>query len=180
MARVRFSVFAQLIQSSKSISGRRVAFVPDEKNTYGYFTVREMLAFTRPFYSDWDHALELELVEQWQLPLDRHGRNLSKGMKSKTALLLALSRRPELLILDEPTDGLDPLAIEQLHDHLRRKASSGVSIFFSSHHIGEVEAVAERVLLLNKGRLAFEKSIEEIRRDGGLRSAFLSAAGSAR
>src|SRR5262252_624235 len=91
-----------------------VAYVAEDKHIYGYMTVAQVIAFTRSFYGDWDSDKERRLLRQFELPPDRKVKVLSKGMRTKLALLLALSRHPQLLILDEPSEGLDPVSIEEL------------------------------------------------------------------
>ncbi len=92
---------------------RRVAFVPEVKDLYPFARAGEMVRLTRGFYPDWDHELERRLVDEFEIPLRMKCRKLSKGVRTKLALLLAVCRRAELLVLDEPTDGLDPIGIEQ-------------------------------------------------------------------
>jgi len=86
-------------------------------------------------------------------------------MRTKLALLLALSRKPELLILDEPSEGLDPVAIEELLQRLVGAASEGTTIFFSSHQIAEVERIADRVCIIDHGALVEDFSLDELRQD---------------
>src|ERR1700739_2486547 len=76
-------------------------------------TVEQMLRFTGAFYQDWCPEMATRLVAEFQLPVDKKIKRLSKGMRTKLALLLAFARKPELLILDEPTEGLDPVGVEQ-------------------------------------------------------------------
>jgi ABC-2 type transport system ATP-binding protein len=90
---------------------------------------------------------------------------LSKGMRTKLALLLALSRRSKLLILDEPSEGLDPVSIEELLQALVAAAAEGTSIFFSSHQIAEVERVADHVCIIDCARLVAETSLDRMRQD---------------
>src|SRR5262249_16764646 len=122
-------------------------------------------AFTRSFYGDWDLALERRLLKQLDLPLQRKVKALSKGMRTKLALLLALSRRAKLLILDEPSEGLDPVSIEELLQALVAAAAEGTTIFFSSHQIAEVERVADHVCIIDHGRLVADTSLDEIRQE---------------
>jgi ABC-2 type transport system ATP-binding protein len=84
-------------------------------------------------------------------------------MRTKLALLLALSRRPSLLILDEPSDGLDPCGVEQLLESLVAQSSEGTSVFFSSHQIAEVERIADNICILDKGRLILDASMDDLR-----------------
>src|SRR6266566_471852 len=91
---------------------RRVAYVAEDKPLYGYMTVEQTIRFARSFYRDWRADVEKKLLENYQLPRRRKVKMLSKGMRTKLALLLAFARRPELLILDEPSEGLDPVGVE--------------------------------------------------------------------
>jgi ABC-2 type transport system ATP-binding protein len=84
-------------------------------------------------------------------------------MRTKLALLLAFARRPDLLILDEPSEGLDPIGIEQLLESLVTRCSEGTSVFFSSHQIPEVERIADHVCMLDKGRLVIDASMDDLR-----------------
>src|ERR1700737_2757403 len=144
---------------------RSVAYVGEDKQLYAYMTVEELIRFTRSFYSDWRHEVAQRLLTAYQLPPKRKVRALSKGMRTKLALLLALSRKPELLILDEPSEGLDPVAIEELLQTLVGAASEGTTIFFSSHQITEVERIADRVCILDHGTVVEDFSLDELQRD---------------
>ncbi len=143
---------------------REVAYVGEDKQLYGYMTVEQMIGFTKSFYPDWRPELESRLLKQYQLPVDRKVKALSKGMRTKLALLLAFSRRPALLILDEPSEGLDPVSIEELLQALVVAAADGTAVFFSSHQIAEVERVAEHVCIIDRGKLVMDLSLDEMRR----------------
>jgi ABC-2 type transport system ATP-binding protein len=142
---------------------RRVAYVGEDKGLYGYMTVGELIRFTRSFYADWHPPHEARLVAQYELPLDRKVRALSKGMRTKLALLLALARQPALIILDEPTEGLDPLSIEQLLGELTGRSADGATIFFSSHQLDEVERIADDVVMIERGTLVLDASLDDLR-----------------
>lgn len=144
---------------------RHVAYVAEDKQLYAYMTVGEMIRFTRSFYPDWRAEAEQRLLRQFELPTERKIKALSKGMRTKLALLLALARCPKLLILDEPSEGLDPQSIEELLQALVVAAGEGTSIFFSSHQIAEVERIADRVCIVNQGRLAADLSLDKLQKD---------------
>jgi ABC-2 type transport system ATP-binding protein len=144
---------------------RNIAYVGEDKQLYRYMTVEQLIRFTQSFYSDWEQEIHQRLLKKYQLPLDRKVKALSKGMRTKLALLLALSRRSELLILDEPGEGLDPVAIEELLQDLVAAAANGTTIFFSSHQISEVERIAEQVCILDEGELVADLSLEDMRKD---------------
>jgi ABC-2 type transport system ATP-binding protein len=144
---------------------RRIAYVGEDKQLYAYLTVDELIRFTRSFYADWRPDVAKRLLADYELPPKRKIRALSKGMRTKLALLLALARKPELLILDEPSEGLDPVAIEELLQTLVGAASEGTTIFFSSHQISEVERIADRVCIIDHGTLVEDFSLDELQQD---------------
>ncbi|HYY72415.1 MAG TPA: ABC transporter ATP-binding protein [Candidatus Bathyarchaeia archaeon] len=142
---------------------QKVAYVAEAKPLYGFMTVENTLRFASSFYSDWRADDQKKLLTDFELPLQAKVRTLSKGMRTKLALLLALARRPELLILDEPSEGLDPVGIEYLLQTLVRLSAEGVTVFFSSHQIAEVERIADHVCILEKGCLLVDASLDELR-----------------
>ena len=142
---------------------QKIAYVAEDKPLYEYMTIEQQISFAKSFYPDWREGVEKRLLSDFELPLDRKIRKLSKGMRTKLALLLAFSRNPEFLILDEPTEGLDPVGIEYLLSLLVTQAADGTSIFFSSHQITEVERVADDVCILEEGKLLVEQSLDELR-----------------
>jgi ABC-2 type transport system ATP-binding protein len=142
---------------------RKVAYVSENKQLYDYMTVEQIIRFTRPFYPDWSLDRERRLLKAYELPLKRRIKSLSKGMRTKLALLLALARKPELLILDEPSEGLDPIGIELMLESLVAQNSEGTTVFFSSHQIPEVERIADHVCLLHQGSLVLDASLDDMR-----------------
>jgi ABC-2 type transport system ATP-binding protein len=142
---------------------RRIAYVGEDKGLYGYMTVAQLIRFTRSFYSDWRPEVEKKLLAEYRLPSDRKVKALSKGMRTKLALLLALARRPALLILDEPTEGLDPVSIEELLQTLVSAPADGTTVFFSSHQLSEVERIADDILMIDRGVAVLDMSLEQIR-----------------
>jgi ABC-2 type transport system ATP-binding protein len=142
---------------------REVAFVAEDKRLYDYMTVAEIIAFTRSFFPAWDTAFESQLLDRFELPLDRRVRQLSKGMRTKLALLLGFARGARLLILDEPTEGLDPVAIEDVLQIVVSLAAQGKTVFFSSHQIAEVEQVADHVLMIDRGQLVLDAPMDQVK-----------------
>ena len=142
---------------------RCVAHVSEDKRLYGYMTVEQIIRFTSAFYPDWRPDMVKTLLRQYELPLERKIKSLSKGMRTKLALLLAFARRPQLLILDEPSEGLDPVGIEDLLQSLVAQCAEGTAVFFSSHQIAEVERVADQVCIIHQGRLVLDASLDELR-----------------
>ena len=132
---------------------RRIGFVTEDKELYPYMTVDQVIRFTRPFFPKWRDDLERRYLKMFDLPPGKRISELSKGMRSKLMLLLAICHGAELLILDEPTDGLDPAAIEDvLRELVAIAASQGTTMFFSSHQLTEVEQIADNICIIDKGR----------------------------
>ena len=144
---------------------KRVAYVGEDKRLYDYMTVGQMIQFTKAFYPGWRDDIEKRLLDEFRLPLDRLTKKLSKGMRTQTALLLAFARGAELLILDEPTEGLDPVMAEKLLELVVGAAADGATVFFSSHQIAEVEQIADRILLIDRGQLLLDTTLDMIAQD---------------
>lgn len=143
---------------------RRIGFVTEDKDMYPYMTVDQIIRFTRPFFPGWRRDLEERYVEIFELPRDRLIPKLSKGMRSKLMVLLALSHRPELLILDEPMEGLDPAVAEQLlRELVAIAAEEGTTIFFSSHQLPDVEQIADHVAIVDKGRAIVVGALDDLK-----------------
>jgi len=143
---------------------RRIGFVTEDKELYPYMTVEEIIRFTRPLFPKWRHDLERHYLEIFELPLKGKIPDLSKGMRSKLMLLLAFSRGADLLILDEPTDGLDPAAIEDvLRELVTMAATSGTTMFFSSHQLAEVDLIADHIGIIDQGRMIVSGSLDDIK-----------------
>jgi ABC-2 type transport system ATP-binding protein len=145
---------------------RRTGFVSEDKDLYDYMTVAEMIRFTAAFYPTWRRDLEERYLRSFDLPADRKVKALSRGMRTKLALLLALSRGAELLILDEPSSGLDPAMTEEILQALvRHVASEEMTVFFSSHQIAEVDQIADRVAIIDRGRAVVAGELETLREE---------------
>jgi ABC-2 type transport system ATP-binding protein len=142
---------------------RRIGFVTEDKELYPYMTVGQIIRFTRAFFPSWRADLERKYLEVFDLPRDRKIPKLSKGMRSKLMLLLAISRGAELLILDEPMEGLDPAAAEETLSTLASLAADGMTIFFSSHQIADVEQVADHVCIIDRGRAIVAGALDDLK-----------------
>jgi ABC-2 type transport system ATP-binding protein len=151
--------------NSGALLRRRIGFVPEDKELYPYMTVEQVIAFSRPFFPHWRDDLESRYLNAFDLPPKKKIPDLSKGMRSKLMLLLAIARGSELLVLDEPTDGLDPVMAEELlRELIRLSASDGTTIFFSSHQLAEVEQIADRITIINQGRSIVSGELEDLKR----------------
>jgi ABC-2 type transport system ATP-binding protein len=143
---------------------RRIGFVSENKELYPYMTVEEAIRFTRSFFPTWRTDLEKLYARRFDLPLQRRIAELSKGTHTKLMLLLALSRGAELLVLDEPTEGLDPMAVEEvLQAIVSFSAEQETTVFFSSHDLAEVEQIADRVTIIDAGRALLTGQLDDMR-----------------
>src|ERR1700679_318761 len=141
----------------------RVGYVSD-RPLLGGWTGEQLVRFNRGFYPRWSDELAARYVRVFDIPMKQKFRNLSRGNQTKMWLLLALSQQPEVLILDEPTAGLDPVVTDQLLRVLVEDvAAEGRTVFMSSHHLSEVERIADWVGMIDKGKLLLEAPMEELR-----------------
>jgi ABC-2 type transport system ATP-binding protein len=141
----------------------RTAFVSEEKDLCGYMTVGEMIRFTASFYPLWNAEAEQRYLRRFNLSPGSTVKTLSRGARSMLALLLALCRRAPLVILDEPTAGLDPAATEDaLQAVVSHAAKDGTTVFFSSHQITEIEQIADHVAIIDRGRTVVQGMLDEL------------------
>jgi ABC-2 type transport system ATP-binding protein len=141
----------------------RIAYVPEINSLDGWMTTRQHVEFRRRCFSRFDRTLMSELTERFEIDSRQTLRKLSKGRRQAVALALAFAQRPELMILDEPASGLDPVMQRRLLDAIVSTAADGVTVLFSSHQIGHVEQAAERIGILDRGRLALEADVDDLR-----------------
>src|SRR6184192_2435136 len=141
-----------------------IGYLSEENDLPGWMRVDELMRYSRAFYHAWDDAYAEELRQTFALDPTAKIKNLSKGQKARTGLLIALAYRPELLVLDEPSSGLDPIVRKDiLGAVIRTIAAEGRTVLFSSHLLEEVEQVADHVTMINKGRIVLSAPLEEIR-----------------
>lgn len=136
----------------------RIGYVSENQEMPDWMTAGAMLDYYRPFYPTWDRALEQQLVRQFDLPLDRKLKHLSRGMRMKAAFASSLAYRPSLIVLDEPFSGLDPLVRDELIEGLIERAPE-TTIFLSSHDLAEIESFSSHVGYLEQGRLLFSEEM---------------------
>jgi ABC-2 type transport system ATP-binding protein len=142
-------------------------------------TVDELVRYSRALYPAWDDAYAAELRDMFALDGGARIATLSKGQKARAGLLAALAFRPELLVLDEPSSGLDPIVRRDiLAAVIRTIAHEGRTVLFSSHLLDEVEEVADHVTMIRRGRIVLSSTLDDIRRvHRSLDEAFLAHAG---
>ena len=143
---------------------RRVGFLPGDFALYPKLTGRAMLDYLAELRGGVDPRVRDSLVERFGADIDRPIRHLSTGNRQKIGLVQAFMHEPELLILDEPIAGLDPLVQQSFHALLGEVSAEGRTVFLSSHTLSEVERVTHRLAILRQGRLVVVDSLENLRK----------------
>jgi ABC-2 type transport system ATP-binding protein len=159
----------------------RIGYLSEENDLPGWMRVDELLRYSRAFYPDWDDGYADELRRTFALDPTARITNLSKGQKARAGLLIALAHQPELLVLDEPSSGLDPIVRRDiLGAVIRTIAAEGRTVLFSSHLLNEVEEVADHVTMLNRGQVVLSAPLDAIKESHrSLNEAFIAHVGSA-
>ena len=141
-----------------------LGYLSEEPDLPGWMTVRELLAYSKSFYSTWDDAYASELQDDFGLSSSSLIKSLSKGQRARAGLIAALAFRPQLLLLDEPSSGLDPIVRRDiLGAVIRTIADEGRTVLFSSHLLTEVESVSDRLAMVQKGKIVFSDTMESIK-----------------
>jgi len=149
---------------SREIGGKsyaQIGYVSENQEIPEWMKVGALLDYLRDFYPTWDLSLEQSLIKQFELPLDRKIKALSRGMKMKLALASALAFHPRLIVLDEPFGGLDPLVRDQLIESLLERAAES-TVFISSHDLAEIESFSSHVGFLESGKLLFSEEMSSL------------------
>ena len=141
----------------------KVGFLPGELIAYDGMTGWEYLTYLSNLRGGVDWGYTESLAERLELDLSRKIRNLSKGNKQKVGLVQAFMARPELLILDEPTGGLDPLMQQEFYRLVQETRAEGQTVFLSSHVMAEVERIADRVGIIREGRLVLDEDVATLK-----------------
>lgn len=142
----------------------RTAYIPERKELFPYMTAQAVINFTSSFYPNWSKDLEARYAKIFEIPLDRNVTQLSKGTLTKLHMLLAIARGAELLILDEPTDGLDAIASEEaLQALVTLVADQGTTVLICSHRLEEIEQIADHLCLVHKGKCFKQGPLDDIR-----------------
>jgi ABC-type multidrug transport system ATPase subunit len=143
----------------------RIGYLSEEGDLPGWMRVDELMRYMRAFYPTWDEAYAQDLRRQFALDPAAKVKTLSKGQKARAGLLVALAYRPELLLLDEPSSGLDPIVRRDILGAIVRTiADEGRTVLFSSHLLDEVERISDRVAMLKGGRIVFAGELDEIKK----------------
>jgi ABC-2 type transport system ATP-binding protein len=142
----------------------RVGYLSEEVDLPDWMRVRDLMRYSQSFYPAWDPAFAERLRGEFMLSPDATIRSLSKGQRARAGLLVALSYRPDLLVLDEPSSGLDPMVRRDiLHAIIRTVAEEGRTVLFSSHLLEEVERMSDYLAMIRSGRIEFFGAMEEVK-----------------
>jgi len=151
-------------ESAQVKARRRIGFVSEDKELYPFMTVEQTIRFTQGFFPGWRRELEERYLKLFRLPPRCNVLKLSKGMRTQLMMLLAMARGADLLVMDEPTTGLDPIMTEEVLQALADLAAGeGVTIFFSSHQLTEVEQICDHVCLIDDGQKVLEGELDELK-----------------
>jgi ABC-2 type transport system ATP-binding protein len=141
----------------------RIGYLSEHRDMPGWMRIDELLRYTRALYPRWDAAYAQQLLQIFQLDPSAKIRTLSMGQTAKAGLLTALAHRPELLVLDEPSSGLDPIVRRDiLGAVLREVAKEGRTVLFSSHLLHEVETISDRVVMIDAGKVILDNPLADI------------------
>jgi ABC-2 type transport system ATP-binding protein len=142
----------------------RIGYLSEEPDLPGWMRVEELLRYTQAFYPRWDPAYAERLREQFELDPGARIKTLSKGQRARLGLIAAEAHRPDLLILDEPSSGLDPIVRRDILEAIIRTVTDqGRTVIFSSHLLDEVERVSDQLAMLHHGELRFCAPIDDIK-----------------
>jgi ABC-2 type transport system ATP-binding protein len=140
-----------------------LAYVPERASLYDNLTIGEHLTLYRRSYKHFDATRAAELLALFSLEPKQKAQRLSKGMRTAVALVLAFSIRPRVLILDEPSSGLDPIHQRHVLDLMIEAAANGAAVLFSSHQVGQVERAADSVAIMKRGKLIVNSVIDDLK-----------------
>ena len=141
----------------------RIGYLSEQPDLPGWMRVKDLLRYTQAFYPSWDMAYAEQLREQFALDPGARIRTLSKGQHARLGLIAAEAHRPDLLILDEPSSGLDPIVRRDILEAIIRTVThEGRTVIFSSHLLDEVERVSDHLAMLHRGTLRFCAPLDEI------------------
>ena len=151
----------QTVNRMRPALKQRIGYVSQSQHFYGWMSGRQLGAFVAGFYPQWSSSAYAELLDHLGIDPRQRVRTLSGGTKMKLAVAIALATQPEILILDEPTAGVDPIARREILDLLQHVATTQQrTVLFSTHNIHEVEQIADTVGVLHNGQLAYQGPVQ--------------------
>jgi ABC-2 type transport system ATP-binding protein len=161
------SVFGLDCQKDSVAIRKRIGYIPGDFGLYGNMTGWKFLKYFGSVRGGYDEASARKYAQRFDITLDRKMKEYSRGMRQKVALIQAFMNNPDLVIMDEPTNGLDPLVQQTFMDVLVEQAQSGTTIFMSSHVLSEVEKICNRVAIIKEGTIVAEENVDSLRQKSG-------------
>lgn len=145
---------------------RRIGYLSEERELPEWMRVDELMRYTRAYHPNWDQAYADELLKSFRLDASKKVKDLSKGMRAQTGLIAAVAHRPDLLLLDEPSTGLDAVVRRDiLNAIIRTVADDGRTALFSSHLLDEVERMSDYLTMIDRGRVVLHGSVDEVKEE---------------
>ena len=145
-----------------------VSYLPDKPYLADWMKVRQLLDFFEDFYDDFDRDRAMEMLLRLNIGEDMRIKEMSKGTREKTQLILVMSRQAKLYLLDEPIGGVDPATRDYILDTIIRNYNPDAAVVISTHLIADVEQVLDDVIFIDKGRIVLQSSVDDIREERGM------------
>ncbi|MBR2702960.1 MAG: ABC transporter ATP-binding protein [Oscillospiraceae bacterium] len=145
-----------------------VSYLPDKPYLADWMKVRQLLDFFEDFYDDFDRVRAMEMLLRLNIGEDMRIKEMSKGTREKTQLILVMSRKAKLYLLDEPIGGVDPATRDYILDTIIRNYNPDAAVVISTHLIADVEQVLDDVIFIDKGRIVLQSSVDDIREERGM------------
>ncbi len=161
------NIFGLDCQKDSVAIRKRIGYIPGDFGLYGNMTGWKFLKYFGSVRGGYDEASAKKYAQRFDITLDRKMKEYSRGMRQKVAIIQAFMNNPDLVIMDEPTNGLDPLVQQTFMDVLAEQARSGTTIFMSSHVLSDVEKVCNRVAIIKEGSIVAEEQVEALRQKSG-------------
>ncbi|MCR5090804.1 MAG: ABC transporter ATP-binding protein [Oscillospiraceae bacterium] len=159
-----------LIQGSRpgKESRKLISYLPDRPYLADWMKLSQLLDFFGDFYADFDRARAEEMLQRLRIPEEMRSRQMSKGTREKVQLVLVMSRRAQLYLLDEPIGGVDPATRDYILDTIIRNYNPEAAVVISTHLIADVEQVLDEVVFINQGSMVLHSTVDEIREEHGM------------
>ncbi|HMK48173.1 MAG TPA: ABC transporter ATP-binding protein, partial [Methanocella sp.] len=161
------SIFGLDCQKETVQIKKRISYIPGDFGLYGNMTGWKFLEYFGKVRGSYDAAAAKELARRLDIKPDRKMKEYSRGMRQKIAIIQAFMNNPEVIIMDEPTNGLDPLVQQTFMDLVHEKARDGATIFMSSHILSDVEKACNRVAIIKEGQIMTEGKVEDLHKKAG-------------
>lgn len=153
------------VQNPPAVLGR-IGYLSEQRDLPGWMRIDQLMSYTQGFFPRWDQSYADELVEMFALDPSQRLKSLSRGQLARVGLMTAIAHRPDLLLLDEPSSGLDPVVRRDiLAAIIRTVADDGRTVLFSSHLLDEVQRVSDHIAILHKGQLLLCSPLEQVLTD---------------